>query len=80
MDLLPTPRPVVHYLRCRGAGRKPREYIGDWPVRGGVYACDIRPAFDSGEAHIYIHGFVANAPFGAFKAWRFVLVAEVWLN
>ena len=74
------PAPVIHYMVCRGAGKKPLEYIGDWPRRGMCYPCTIRPHFETGEPHVYIHGFYANPPYGAFKRWRFRLVAEVWLN
>lgn len=77
---LPTKLPVVHYLRCKGAGRRPVEHVGDWPKRGQVYPCDVRPSAETGEPHVYVHGFYAQHPFGAFKAWRFRWVATVWLN
>ena len=76
--LLPDPKDV--WLVCTHPGKPPVEYVGDWPVRGAAYACDIRPCFRTGEPHVYIRGFMANKPYGAFKRHRFRLVAEAWLN
>lgn len=73
------PLPLTTYMVSKGAGRRPLEYIGEWPKRGRAYQCEL--LYDeNGEEVVRVLGLIANPPHSFFKRWRFRMVAEVWLN
>ena len=80
MPALPYPLPRTHYFRCLDDTNQPAGFVGDWPTAGHVYAGHIKPSIHSGEPHVYLDGFYAAEPFGAFAAQRFLHVATVHLN
>lgn len=71
--------PVVCYMRCRGAGRPMREYVGNWPKRHRVYPCTIKRDV-KGHERVFVAGVGLPLPYFGFQRWRFKLLAEVWLN
>ena len=68
---LPTPYPHAHYYRCLDNSNPPPGYVGDWPEQGKVYAGHVKTSFYSGQPHVYLDGFWAEAPWGCFALDRF---------
>lgn len=71
--------PVVVFMKCRGAGRPTREYVGEWPRRGRIYPCQVRRDPD-GYERVFVEGVGLPLPYYGFQRRRFKLLAEVWLN
>ena len=80
MNQLPSPAPIAHYFRCIDAQGQPAGYVGDWPEAGKVYAGHIKSAVHTGAPHVYLAGFWAEPPWGAFAAARFAHFATLHLN
>ena len=77
---LPVRYPVAHYFRCIDATDQPANYVGDWPESGKVYAGHVKTGIHSGDPHMYLDGFWAEAPWGAFSVQRFEHFMSMHLN
>ena len=77
--LAPCPQ-FAHYFRCIDAANPPAGYAGDWPDQGTVYAGHVRPSVHTGEPHVFLDGFYAPDPWGAFAAERFEFFVTLSLN
>ena len=77
---LPTPLPFEQFARCVNDTQRPANYIGDWPEAGRIYPVRVLPHARTGQPQVHVLGFYAEQPYGAFAAYRFEQVAEVWLN
>lgn len=77
---LPVPLPVQTFFKCLDDTGQPPGYVGDWPMAGQVYSGRVLLHPETLAAQVYLNGFWAEHPWGAFGLERFTLVERVWLN
>ena len=72
--------PYQAFYLCVDDDNIPAGYTGEWPVKGCLYSGKAKYAAYSDATHVYLDGFWAAEPWGAFAAERFRLFTCICLN
>lgn len=73
--------PFVDYAVCLDADNRPTNHVGDWPVKGQVYAVREVESRIEGITLVHVLSFHGEAPyFNAFAPHRFELRHRLFLN
>jgi hypothetical protein len=76
-----TTAPFVDYAVCLDDDNRPANHVGDWPVKGHVYAVREVESRTEGLVLVHVLGFQGEAPyFNAFAPHRFEIHHRVYLN
>ena len=76
-----TTAPFLDYAVYIDASNRPANHVGDWPLKGQVYAVRAADSRTEGIPLVHVLGFEGEAPYyNAFAPHRFAVLAQLWLN
>ena len=73
--------PFLDYAVCVDDSNRPANHVGDWPMKGRVYAVRVVESRTEGIPLIHVLTFKGEAPYyNAFAPHRFEITCREYLN